>query len=355
MDVNNLVDLYSDYLIASPMLSTATGFSAILDNEISHDKITRMLSSGILDSAFLWKHVKATCHEISGEDGVLIVDDSIEEKRYTDQSELICWHYDHSQGKTIKGVNFMTALYYNYGMSIPIGVEFIRKTKPVVDKHGKLVFKSERTKNEMYRDLLRHADRNMDFKYVLNDAWFANAANMNFIVNDIKRHFIMGIKENRLVALSKELQQQGKYVSIKSLDLEGHTMSVYLKGLDFPVLVSKQVFKNEDDSTGVLYLGTSDLNLTYEQITAIYHKRWKVEQYHQSIKSNTAFSKSPTKTPTTQISHFIVSILAFVKLELLQLRKGKNHHALKSLIMLKATKAAYKEVQKLLTPQIAFS
>ena len=310
MDVKNLVDVYSDYLIAVPGLSTATGLSAMLNNEISHDKITRMLSSGIIDSIFLWKSVKAACHEISSEDGLLIIGDSIEEKKYTDKSELMCWHYDHSQGKTVKGVNFMTALYHNYDMSVPIGVEFIKKTKPFVDKKGKLIFKSERSKNEMYRDLLRHADRNMDFKYVLNDAWFANAANMNFIVHEIKRHFIMGMKENRLVALSKELQQQGKYISIKSLELEGRTVSVYLKGLDFPVLVCKQVFKNGDGSTGELYLVTSDLNLMYEQITTIYHKRWKVEQYHQSIKSNTAFSKSPTKTPTTQISHFIVSILA---------------------------------------------
>jgi hypothetical protein len=350
MDVKNLVDVYSDYLIAVPGLSTATGLSAMLNNEISHDKITRMLSSGIIDSIFLWKSVKATCHEISSEDGLLIIDDSIEEKKYTDKSELMCWHYDHSQGKTVKGVNFMTALYHNYDMSVPIGVEFVKKTKPFVDRKGNLIYKSERNKNEMYRDLLRHADRNMDFKYVLNDAWFANAANMNFIVHEIKRHFIMGMKENRLVALSKELQQQGKYISIKSLELEGRTVSVYLKGLDFPVLVCKQVFKNGDGSTGELYLVTSDLNLMYEQITTIYHKRWKVEQYHQSIKSNTAFSKSPTKTPTTQISHFIVSILAFVKLELLQLRKGKSHHAIKNLILLKATKTAYDEVLKLSTP-----
>ena len=132
MDGRNLVDLYSDYLIAVPGLSTATGFSAMVNNEISHDKITRMLSSGSIDSAFLWKSVKATCHEINSEDGVLNTDDSIEEKRYTDQSELMCWHYDHSQGRTVKGVNFMTALYYNYGMSIPKGVEFVKKTIPHV-------------------------------------------------------------------------------------------------------------------------------------------------------------------------------------------------------------------------------
>jgi hypothetical protein len=34
--------------------------------------------------------------EIESEEGVLILDDSIEEKPYTDENEQICWHYDHS-------------------------------------------------------------------------------------------------------------------------------------------------------------------------------------------------------------------------------------------------------------------
>jgi hypothetical protein len=29
---------------------------------------------------------------------VLILDDSIAEKPYTDENDIICWHYDHTQG-----------------------------------------------------------------------------------------------------------------------------------------------------------------------------------------------------------------------------------------------------------------
>ena len=29
------------------------------------------------------------------ENSVLIIDDAIEEKAYTDKKEIICWHYDH--------------------------------------------------------------------------------------------------------------------------------------------------------------------------------------------------------------------------------------------------------------------
>ena len=34
------------------------------------------------------------------------------------------------------------------------------------------------------------------------------------------------------------------------------------------------------------YLVTSDSSLTADQIITIYHKRWKVEEYHRSLKQN---------------------------------------------------------------------
>jgi len=57
----------------------------------------------------------------------LSIDNSIEEKRYTDESDLICWHFDHTLGKSVKGINFLSALLVACGMRIPFGVEFIKK------------------------------------------------------------------------------------------------------------------------------------------------------------------------------------------------------------------------------------
>jgi len=41
MNVENFVDLYTDYLISSTSYTTATGMSKMLNGAISHDKITR--------------------------------------------------------------------------------------------------------------------------------------------------------------------------------------------------------------------------------------------------------------------------------------------------------------------------
>ena len=89
-----ILELYSDYLIASFNYTTATGLSAALNERISHDKITRFLSEKDLDSKELWLLTKPIIRQYEQDDGVIIFDDTIEEKPYTQESVLICWHYD---------------------------------------------------------------------------------------------------------------------------------------------------------------------------------------------------------------------------------------------------------------------
>ena len=102
-----------------------------------------------------------------------------------------------------------------------------------------------------------------------------------------------------------------------------------------------------------LYLVCSDLNLSYHKITTIYKKRWGLEEFHKSIKSNTGFAKSPTKTVKTQMNHYMLSIIACIKLEWLTQRTKKNHFAMKTQIYVTAQQAAYLELQKLSTNRAA--
>ena len=73
--------------------------------------------------------VKPLARELEGEEeGVLIIDDTMEEKPYTDESELIRWHYDHSKGRTVKGINPLSTLYRVGDASIPVAFELVKKT-----------------------------------------------------------------------------------------------------------------------------------------------------------------------------------------------------------------------------------
>jgi hypothetical protein len=69
---------------------------------------------------------------------VIIIDDTLAEKPFTDENEIVCWHYDHSQGRTIKGINLLSMLYQVGNLNLPIGFEVIAKTKSIsMKKMGK--------------------------------------------------------------------------------------------------------------------------------------------------------------------------------------------------------------------------
>src|SRR5262249_32480716 len=160
---------------------------------------------------------------------------------------------------------------------------------------GKRKRRSAVSKNEHYRALLEAISRNqIPFKYVLSDVWYSSADNMRFIKHDLKKDFVMPLKANRKVALSENAKRDGQWVRIDSLTLEPNTTyEIYLESVDFPLLLVKQVFTNEDGSLGILYLVSSDSTLTYTEITTIYRKRWNVEPYHKSLKQNASLEKSP--------------------------------------------------------------
>ena len=122
------------------------------------------------------------------------------------------------------------------------------------------------------------------------------------------------------------------------------------------LLVYRQVFTNEDGSQGTLYLSTSDLSLTASSLRTLYQKRWKVEEYHKSLKSNASFAKSPTKRVRPQSNHFFASIVAFVKLETCRCATRLNHFTLKGKLYQAALVSAFAQLQvyKAACPKLDF-
>jgi len=116
MTNDDLLDLYSDYLISSFGPTTATGLAGLMGGTVSHDRVQRFLAHKQRTSADLWRVVKPHVRTIQSDDGVLIIDDSIAEKPYTDENDIVCWHYDHSKDRAVKGINFLTALYHSQGV-----------------------------------------------------------------------------------------------------------------------------------------------------------------------------------------------------------------------------------------------
>lgn len=347
--VSPVFDLYSDYLLVNQGQTTATGLSALVEGKLSHDAITRSLHQQAYGSAQLWQVVRPFVEQIADPNAVLTLDDTVEPKSYMDQNPLIRFHYDHCQQKALKGINQLTALYTAQVHSLPVAYELIEKDQSVLDKKtGNTKWVSSVSKQERFRRLIRQSLNNkLTFKYVLADSWFSSAENFTFVAG-LTQQFIMPLKSNRKVALSVADHQQGRYQPIESLVIEEHQcLAVWVSGVEFPLVLTKQVFKDGDRERGVLYLVTNDLAADSVCIQTQYARRWKVEEFHKSIKSNTGYSRSPAHTVRSQSNHLFLSMLAFVKLEALRLSTSKNHFALKTLLTLNATKLALRELNSL--------
>lgn len=349
MKQQQLLDLYSDYLISSFGATTATGLSQLLEGDLSHDQITRFLSGSEQTAADLWQLVKPLVRQVQTSEGALIIDDSIAEKPFTDENDIVCWHYDHTKDRQVKGINFISGLYHSQGVSLPVSFSLVAKTEIYFNKEGVAQRRAPVSKNEVYRAMLAQAVANqIPFRYVLNDAWYSSAENMRFVKQTLDKDFLMPLKANRKVALSRADKLAGKYLRVDALVCEPNAVQeIYLEGVEFPLLFTKQIFVNEDESRGVLYLVTSALTLSASDMITLYRTRWHVEPYHKSLKQNVSLTKSPTHTVRTQTNHFFAALCGYIKLEMLKVRTKQNHFALKLKLYLRANQVAFDALRQL--------
>lgn len=351
-----LSEIYINFALSSFGKIEMTKLSKILGKGNSHDIFTKnlLLNDEIETDKALWNHVKPILRDYENEkDGCLLIDDSILAKPYTKESDIVCWHYDHTIGKSKKSILMLNFHYTDAsGISLPVGYEIITKSeKEYDDKKKKWVKKSKFTKNEIMRDKLEilNFDNQLKYRYVLMDKWFASVENLVFIDEVLKKKFVCPLKKNRKVALSREEKDNGKYVSISSVDMgDCSSRLVYLEGYADTVKIIKQVSKDGDDDESIyLYLVTNDIDLTTNKILEIYKRRWKIEEYHKSLKQNLKIEHSPTKVETSQLNHIFLSVCGFIKLERLRLNYKMNHFAIKEKIYIEALSVAYQKVEEL--------
>jgi len=340
------LDLYTDYLLSTFGAATATGLSAMVEGEVSHDQVTRFLSGQDFTSRDLWRQVKPMVRSIESNDGVLIFDDTIQEKAWTDENELMCWHFDHVSGRNVRGINLLNALYHCNGTSIPVAFELVKKPIQYCDiATRQLKRRSEVTKNELMRAMIDTCNGNeLKFRFVLMDSWFSATGNFELITSR-DRHFIAALKDNRLIAVTEQDRNTRRFVRVEELDIAEQTVvRGWLKGYAKQVLVLRQIFTNKDGSTGRLHLVCSDLTCSYDAISTTYKKRWQVEVFHKSLKSNANLAKSPTRTLRTQSNHVFLAICAAFKLECLSLKNKLSPFALCRKLLINASRSAYDEL-----------
>lgn len=340
-------NVYVDYVLSGSGQISAVDLSEALDGRFSHDQVSRMLSSGEVNDKTLYQKSKTWLRERETKGMVtLSIDDSIAEKPYSEVNGVVNWHYDHTKGFSVKGINFVSALWSDEHISVPVSLQVVEKEQVYKEQKDLWEWKIKTSKNELFQQMVKRLTRSKEVDYVLSDSWYSSKDNMQYVYQECQTHFVMALKSNRLVARSEKEAKKGNFIPLEKLRLGKRAVKLYLKGLDFPVLVVKKTFKNGRKSSGTLYLASSDPELGYEDIFTLYKRRWQIEEYHKSLKSNCSLEKCQASSHAAQKAHFYCAALAYLLLEKTKAKEDKNHFALKKELTIMQVKYGMKAIRK---------
>jgi hypothetical protein len=197
----NYID-YCQYLLNSHTNYTMTNLANHLEN-ISHDKINRYLRIENFDSQDLWRNVQKEI--VPNTEGYLIFDDTVINKEYGNKIELVRRQYSGNQHKVIRGIGIVNCIYFN-----PKKEQFWLIDYRIYDPDT-----DNKTKIDHVEEIILNVvnNKNLPFKTVLMDSWYATQRLMGLIDN-LGKIYYCPLKINRLVDDTGGVE---KYKNIREL------------------------------------------------------------------------------------------------------------------------------------------
>jgi hypothetical protein len=301
---------YVEYLICTVGNFTGTNLAEHLD-EVSHDTITDYLQSERLTSRTLWELVEGLI--VDSSESFLIVDDSVQDKRYSRFIELVKLQYSGAEHGLVRGIGVVN-LVHSAGAKQDFYPIDYRIYAP--DQDGK-------TKNEHFMEMVRNAlsDKGIRARRILFDTWYASADNLK-LVDRLGLIFFTTLKSNRMVSLSKE---EG-YIHLDQVEwtperLENGLM-IKLKEVPFKVRLFKMVATNGDIDWVIT--NSPDETLTRQAAQDASDVRWQVEELHRGLKQLTGTEKCQCRKGRSQRNHIACCYHAWLSLKVKAKELGKT-------------------------------
>lgn len=299
-------DLYCQFLLASQRNFTATQASSL--TSVSHDAITRWLTSVRLTPNILWEHVE---NLVEKEGGVLVVDDSVIAKQYLRSHELplLSYQYSGAYHKVIQGIGLVNLVLVGKDTTcLPVDYRIFSKK---IDG---------RTKHDHVLEMITLAlHRGIAPSVVTFDSWYGSVKTLKFLETN-KLVWVTVLKHNRIV-------DHNEHLSDKEIPASG--LVVHLKAYGMI-----KVFKTFSQAKGeVEYLATNKLDMTPTDIKTVAAQRWKIEEYHRGLKQTTGIEKCQARNQRSQRNHIFCSIISFVALELQRMKTDISWYQAKQQII----------------------
>lgn len=301
---------YVEYLICTVGNFTGTNLAEHLD-QVSHDTITDYLQKERLTARSLWELVDGLI--LDSPSAFLIVDDSVQDKRYSRFIELVKLQYSGGEHGLVRGIGIVNLVHSAGARQDFYPIDY-RIYAP--DQDGK-------TKNDHFAEMVRNAisDKGIQAKRILFDTWYASADNLK-LVDRLGLTFFTTLKSNRMVSLSKE----AGYIHLDQIEwtpeqLENGLM-VKLKEVPFKVRLFKVVATNGDIDWVIT--NSPDETLTTQAAQDVSDVRWQVEELHRGLKQLTGTEKCQCRKGRSQRNHIACCYHAWLSLKVKAKELGKT-------------------------------
>ena len=292
---------YIEYLLSTPINYTCSNLSEHLEN-VSHDTVTDFLQNQKFTPRDLWELVKDRIDD--SEEAFLLVDDSVQNKQYSQAIETVKLQYSGNEHGLVKGIGLVNLVHTNgsLGDFYPINYRIYNP-----DSDGK-------SKNDHFQEMFKQAVEKQAIKArnIAFDSWYASVENLKMIHRS-GWTFYTNLKSNRKVSISKDIG----YQDLAELEWSQEELisgkSVRLKEVPFWL----KLFKLVDTEGNIEWVITNKLAEDFTRLRAIQavQVRWQVEEFHRSFKQLTGSEKCQCRKERSQRNHLACCYAAWVAIK----------------------------------------
>lgn len=308
---------YCQYLLSSQINYTITNLADHLES-MSHDQINRYLRREKLTPRLLWENVKLLLQ--IHESAYIIFDDTVLDKRYSEDIELTRRQYSGNEHGVLRGIGVVSCVYVNPETGQFWVIDY-RIYAPDADGKSKLDHVSEMLQSLIY-------SKSLPFRTVLMDSWYATKILMQYIDN-LGKYYYCPLKKNRLV---DDTGGSEEYKSIESLNWNPSELQQgkIIKIKAFPKDKKVKLFRVTVSTDKTEFVATNDLTQDSTDIVQeVCDIRWKIEEFHREIKQLTGIESCQCRKARIQRNHINCAMLVWTRLKQLAYSTGQTVYQLK--------------------------
>lgn len=307
---------YCQYLLSSSLNYTLTHFAD--HSQHSHDMINRYLAGERIPPRLIWEQVKP--HLVQTEQGYIIFDDTILDKRYAQQIALVRSQYSGNAKGVINGIGVVSCVYVNPTLDRFWLIDY-RIYDPETDGKTKLDHVTD-----MLSVWVNH--RHLSFSTMLMDSWYATKAVMLHIEH-LDKHYYCPLKSNRQVDDSNAQTPYRRVDALQWSECERrHGKRIKIRG--FPKHHKVKLFRVVSCNGHTDYVVTNDFAQNDTAVAQqVCNQRWKIEQFHREAKQLTGLEACQCRLARIVRNRIGCAMLVWVRLKQVAYQKDQTIYQIK--------------------------